>query len=150
MLCPSQAIHFSGQQDNPSRSHLAGVPPASQWLLQKCGPTFSHGHEGRSQSTLKDNSKQFLPNLLVIVLVHFPVLFCFLVWEEARDRWDLYCKASGLCVLTFPAFWMFILFVGRCGWGSPLGCLHHCCILGGRRDTRGKYWDSLPWSSLKI
>lgn len=36
-----------------------------------------------------------------------------------------------------------MLFAGRCGWGSPLGCLHHSCILGGRGDTRGKYLDSL-------
>ncbi|XP_009892445.1 PREDICTED: alpha-2-macroglobulin-like protein 1 [Charadrius vociferus] len=35
---------------------------------------------------------------------------------------------------------------GRCGWGSPLGCLHHCCILGGRRDTRGGqiHWSETP------
>ncbi|XP_010126406.1 PREDICTED: alpha-2-macroglobulin-like protein 1, partial [Chlamydotis macqueenii] len=32
---------------------------------------------------------------------------------------------------------------GKCGWGGPIGCLHHCCILGGRRDTRGGqiYWS---------
>ncbi|XP_009465518.1 PREDICTED: alpha-2-macroglobulin-like protein 1 [Nipponia nippon] len=34
---------------------------------------------------------------------------------------------------------------GRCGWGSPLGCLHHCCILGGRRDTRG---GQIHWSQI--
>ncbi|XP_008944140.1 PREDICTED: alpha-2-macroglobulin-like protein 1, partial [Merops nubicus] len=38
---------------------------------------------------------------------------------------------------------------GKSGWGSALGCLHHCCIPGGRRDTRGKYLDSLPCSCLK-
>nr|XP_009936164.1 PREDICTED: alpha-2-macroglobulin-like protein 1 [Opisthocomus hoazin] len=32
---------------------------------------------------------------------------------------------------------------GKCGWGSALGCLHHCCILGGRRDTRG---GQVHWS----
>ncbi|PKK22305.1 alpha-2-macroglobulin-like protein 1 [Columba livia] len=32
---------------------------------------------------------------------------------------------------------------GKCGWGSPLGCLHHCCILGGRRVTRG---EQIHWS----
>ncbi|XP_010179777.1 PREDICTED: alpha-2-macroglobulin-like protein 1 [Mesitornis unicolor] len=32
---------------------------------------------------------------------------------------------------------------GKCGWGSPLGCLHHCCILGGRRDTRD---GQIHWS----
>ncbi|XP_009706176.1 PREDICTED: alpha-2-macroglobulin-like protein 1 [Cariama cristata] len=32
---------------------------------------------------------------------------------------------------------------GKCGWGSPLGRLHHCCILGGRRDTRG---GQIHWS----
>ncbi|XP_009957325.1 PREDICTED: alpha-2-macroglobulin-like protein 1 [Leptosomus discolor] len=32
---------------------------------------------------------------------------------------------------------------GKCGWGSSLGCLHHCCVLGGRRDTRG---GQIHWS----
>ncbi|XP_010075937.1 PREDICTED: alpha-2-macroglobulin-like protein 1 [Pterocles gutturalis] len=44
---------------------------------------------------------------------------------------------------------------GKCGWGSSLGCLHHCCILGGRRDTRDGqiHWSQTsskprpsPWS----
>ncbi|XP_010020446.1 PREDICTED: alpha-2-macroglobulin-like protein 1 [Nestor notabilis] len=51
---------------------------------------------------------------------------------------------------------------GKCGWGSPLVCLHHCCILGGRRDTRGGqvHWSQTsakprpstsPWSqSLSV
>ncbi|XP_010284558.1 PREDICTED: alpha-2-macroglobulin-like protein 1, partial [Phaethon lepturus] len=35
---------------------------------------------------------------------------------------------------------------GKCGWGGPLGCLHHCCILRGRRDTRGGqiHWSQTP------
>lgn len=45
---------------------------------------------------------------------------------------------------------MSMLLLGWCRWGNSLGCLHHCCILGGRRNTRGKYWDSLPCSCLKI
>ncbi|XP_005531071.1 PREDICTED: alpha-2-macroglobulin-like protein 1 [Pseudopodoces humilis] len=32
---------------------------------------------------------------------------------------------------------------GRCRWGSPLGCLHHCCILGGRSNTRD---GQIHWS----
>ncbi|XP_009320150.1 PREDICTED: alpha-2-macroglobulin-like protein 1 [Pygoscelis adeliae] len=32
---------------------------------------------------------------------------------------------------------------GKCGWRSPLGCLHHCCVLGGRRDARG---GQIHWS----
>ncbi|XP_010147954.1 PREDICTED: alpha-2-macroglobulin-like protein 1 [Eurypyga helias] len=32
---------------------------------------------------------------------------------------------------------------GKCGWGNPLGCLHFCCILGGRRVTRG---GQIHWS----
>ncbi|XP_009071666.1 PREDICTED: alpha-2-macroglobulin-like protein 1 [Acanthisitta chloris] len=42
-------------------------------------------------------------------------------------------------------------------WGSSLGCLHHCCILGGRSNTRGRqiHWSQTsskptpttsPWS----
>lgn len=86
MLCPSQAVHLPGQPDYPSCSHLAGIPPASQWLLQKCGTTFPHIHEGRSQCTLKDNTKQFLPSVLVIVEILLSVFYCILEMEQARDR----------------------------------------------------------------
>lgn len=39
-----------------------------------------------------------------------------------------------------------MLFVGRYGWGSSLGCLHHCCIHGERRYTRGGqiHWSQTP------
>ncbi|XP_010225972.1 PREDICTED: alpha-2-macroglobulin-like protein 1 [Tinamus guttatus] len=35
---------------------------------------------------------------------------------------------------------------GRCGWRSPLGCLHHCCILRERRDTKDGqiHWSETP------
>nr|XP_009685485.1 PREDICTED: alpha-2-macroglobulin-like protein 1 [Struthio camelus australis] len=35
---------------------------------------------------------------------------------------------------------------GRCGWRSPLGCLHHCCVLRDRRDTKDGqiHWSQTP------
>lgn len=102
MLCPSQAIHFPGRQEHSSCFQLAGVPPASEWLLQGCGPTFPHSHESRTQRILKGNSKQFLP--IVIVLAHFSVMFCFLAWEKTRGRCDVSWIVSGLCVSPFPSF----------------------------------------------
>ncbi|XP_009876744.1 PREDICTED: alpha-2-macroglobulin-like protein 1 [Apaloderma vittatum] len=61
-----------------------------------------------------------------------PIVYVLQYLEETRQLTpEIREKATGF------------LRKGKCGWGSPLGCLHHCCIFGGRRDTRG---GQIHWS----